>query len=106
MYRITTDSGRVGHIAGNIVSGPEGRIVTTVCGKTHPETDFHVDDTLDACGACDKKFYNLVDDDPTVYASEKEAKAGNKKLAKAAEEAEAETAEPTTNVVVAATEEE
>lgn len=71
MYRITTNNGRVGHIAGSIVDTNDGRVVTTVCGQTHPETDYHVDDSLDACSGCDKKFYNLVDaDDASVLDSE------------------------------------
>lgn len=100
MYRITTDNGRVGHIAGVIKDTNDGRVVTTVCGKTHPEYEFHVDDTLDACGACDKKFYNIIDDVADTFATEKEAISASKALAKVA--VEAEISEPTTNVVVAA----
>lgn len=85
MYRITTDNGRVGHIAGSIFDGNEGRVVTTVCGKTHPESEFHVDDELDVCAACDKKFYNLVDEATDIVATEEEAE---ELVAEAVKEAE------------------
>ncbi len=54
MSRIATTNGKVSHIAGVIVDGEDGRVVTTACGKTYPESSFHPDDELDACAACDK----------------------------------------------------
>jgi hypothetical protein len=92
MYRITTDSGRVGHIAGNIVDTSDGRVVTTVCGKTHREAEFHTDDSLDPCAACDKKFYNIPDDVVDVFPTEKEAEKATAVLVK---EAAKETNTPT-----------
>ena len=103
MYRITNESGRVGHIAGAVFDGADGRIVTTVCGKTYPESELRVVEELDACSACDKKFYNLVDETPDTFASAEDAEKGNEELAEAAEEATAETeAVDTTSVVAAA----
>jgi hypothetical protein len=89
MYRVTTESGRVGHIAGSVFDGAEGRIVTTACGKTYPEADLRVVYDLDDCNACDKKFFNLVDEAVDVMPDDKKAKSYNKKLAAEAEKAAA-----------------
>lgn len=88
MYRITTQSGRVGHIAGSIVSGNDERFVTTVCGNTHPESEFHVDDSLDPCSGCDKKFEAAYGDEE-VFDSVVEEVVEEKPVAK-------ETAKPVT----------
>jgi hypothetical protein len=69
MNRITTDNGRVGHIAGSIFDGSEGRVITTLCGKSYPEYELHVDDTLDACAACDKKLDSFVNNTDGVVAT-------------------------------------
>ncbi len=80
MYRITTESGRVGHIAGSIFDGACGRVVTTACGQTHPEADFHVDDSLDACSVCDRKFFSLLEDETNEYATEELAEEFNESV--------------------------
>lgn len=56
MELIATTNGKVAHIAASVVAGEDGRVVTTLCGKTFPEENVSVNTELDPCGACDKKF--------------------------------------------------
>lgn len=72
MNKITTDSGRVGHIAASVFDGEDGRVVTTACGVSHPEWQFHVDNALDVCKACETKFYNLVEKADDIVLEEEE----------------------------------
>jgi hypothetical protein len=64
MLYISVSSDAKSHILSDITPAPEGRVVTTVCGLTHPESDFgySTEDDSNVCARCSGK----VDLEPAV----------------------------------------
>ena len=62
MDRIATGNGKVSHIPASITDGPDGRTVTTMCGKAFDEASLAVDNESKECAACNKKFKAAVED--------------------------------------------
>lgn len=56
MDRVAAKNGKVGHIVDSVVAGEDGRVVKTLCGKDFNESSLSVDNDLEPCSACDKKF--------------------------------------------------
>lgn len=75
MLLVATSTGKVGHIVNSVFTGADGRVITTVCGKTYDESELGTADGFDACSACDKKFNNIVEDEPSLVASDDEVEA-------------------------------
>lgn len=69
MELIATPNGKVGHVVDSVVAGADGRVVTTVCGKTFNEVEIAVNNDLDECSACDKKVKGIIEDEPTLVAT-------------------------------------
>lgn len=57
MLYIALNSDSKTHVVSTVVPGPESRVVTTVCGLTHPESDFlySTEDDSNLCSRCDSK---------------------------------------------------
>lgn len=66
MERVVTSGGRVGHIVNSVVPAEGDRLVTTVCGKTHPEYEVHVDNDADYCVTCEKAVFGTSESEPEV----------------------------------------
>lgn len=61
MDRIAAPTGKVSHIAASVVDSPDGRIITTICGRTFPELSVRVTNDLNECKACNNKFEAAVE---------------------------------------------
>lgn len=70
MDRLVASTGRVAHISASIVDGPEGRVITTFCGKTFLEDSLRVDNDKNECKTCTNKYESAVDSTTDTELSE------------------------------------
>jgi hypothetical protein len=70
MLRYVSGNGTVSHILASMTDGDGDRTVTTLCGKSYPESEIREVDDLKECSRCDSKLESAVEDSADVVLPE------------------------------------